>query len=213
VTERSDRASRSRAMLIDAAAAALIAGKGAFELQDIAKRARVSVGLAYHRFGSKAGLIAAVVEHFYDELERAIDLGDFRVQDWAVRERERLSRLVRFLYRDELATVVLSTLTRDPQVAVVESERWHKLIDAAARNLGRGQSRGQVARRHDAGVVAALILGGVRHAVGHALAATPRPTAPALTAQVWSFIARGLGLDEAAGAALPLKRRRRPGAA
>src|SRR4029079_18638617 len=124
----------------------------AFELQDIAKRARVSVGLAYHRFGSKAGLIAAVVEHFYDELERAIDLGDFRVQDWAVRERERLSRLVRFLYRDELATVVLSTLTRDPQVAVVESERWHKLIDAAARNLGRGQSRGQVARRHDAGV-------------------------------------------------------------
>jgi AcrR family transcriptional regulator len=208
--ERVDRARRSRAVLIEAAAAALIDGKGAFEIQDVARRAQVSVGLAYHRFGSKAGLIAAVVDHFYDELERAIDLGDFGEEDWAVREHERLSRLVRFLYEHDLATIIFSTLTREPQVAVVEAERWRDLIDAAARNLRGGQSRGEIAGRHDPGIMGAMILGAVRHAVGHALAATPRPTAAALTRELWTFIARGLGLEPAA--VVPIRRRPRAGA-
>ena len=210
MTGRVDRARRSRAVLIDAAAAALVDGKGAFEIQDVARRAHVSVGLAYHRFGSKAGLIAAVVDHFYDELERAIDLGDFGEEDWTVRERERLSRLVRFLYGHDLASIVFSTLTREPQVAVVEAERWRDLIDAAARNLRGGQSRGEVSRHHDPGVTGAMILGAVRHAVGHALAAKPRPTAAALTTELWTFIARGLGLEPAV--VVPINRRRRTGA-
>jgi AcrR family transcriptional regulator len=211
MAKQTDRANRSRAALIDAAAAALIAGNGTFELQDIAQRAQVSVGLAYHRFGSKAGLIAAVVDHFYDELEQAIDLGDVHETDWAVRERERLSRLVRFLYGHELATIIHSTLTRDPQVAVVEGERWHDLIAAAARNLRKGQARGQLATHHDAAVMAAAILGAVRHAVGHALAAKPRPTAAALNSQLWEFIAGGLGLERPAAKVIPLKRRRGAG--
>jgi AcrR family transcriptional regulator len=209
MTERVDRAKRSRAVLIEAAAAALVDGNGAFEIQDVARRAQVSVGLAYHRFGSKAGLIAAVVDHFYDELERAIDLGDLREGEWAAREHERLSRLVRFLYGHDLATIVFSTLTRDPQVAVVEAERWRELIEAAARNLRGGQARGEVGRQHDPGVTGALILGAVRHVVGHALAAQPRPTATALTSELWHFIARGLGLEPAV--VLPIKRRRGTG--
>lgn len=207
MVQRVDRAKRSRAVLIEATAAALIDGNGDFELQDVAKRAQVSVGLAYHRFGSKAGLIAAVVDHFYDELEQAIDLGDVDERDWALRERERLSRLVRFLHGHDLATIVFSTLTRDPQVAVVEAERWRDLIDAAARNLRKGQSRGQIASHHDAGILASLVLGAVRHAVGHALSARPRPTTAALTAEIWTFISRGLGLEPASANVIPIKRR------
>lgn len=207
MTPRVDRAQRSRAVLVEATAAALIAGNGDFELQDVAKRARVSVGLAYHRFGSKAGLIAAVVDHFYDELERAIDLADLDERDWARRERERLSRLVRFLHGHELATIIFSTLTRDPQVAVVESERWRDLIDAAARNLSKGQARGQIAGHHDAGILASLVLGAVRHAVGHALSAQSRPTTTALTNEIWAFISQGLGLEPASAKVVPIKRR------
>nr|QQZ51483.1 TetR family transcriptional regulator [Phenylobacterium glaciei] len=48
--------------LIRAAQEELIASHGLLEMQAVAKRAKVSVGLAYHHFGSKAGLIAAVVE-------------------------------------------------------------------------------------------------------------------------------------------------------
>ena len=41
-------------------------------MQAVAKRAQVSVGLAYHHFGSKAGLIAAVVEAFYSRLDEVV---------------------------------------------------------------------------------------------------------------------------------------------
>jgi AcrR family transcriptional regulator len=208
MSERVDRARRSRAVLVEAAIAALVAGNGDFELQDIARRAQVSVGLAYHRFGSKAGLIAAVVDHFYDQLEQAIDLGDFHEEDWGIREKERLSRLVNFLYRHDLATIVFSTLTRDPQVAVVEAERWRALIETAARNLRKGQARGQVSARHDAGVLAALVLGAVRHAVGHALSARPRPSIAALNDDLWTFIARGLGLEPHTAEVVSIKSRK-----
>ncbi len=206
--ERVDRARRSRAVLIEAAVAALVDGNGDFELQDIAKRAQVSVGLAYHRFGSKAGLIAAVVDHFYDELEQAIDLGDFHEKDWGIREKERLSRLVGFLYRNDLATIIFSTLTRDPQVAVVEAERWRELIETAARNLRKGQARGQFAARRDAGVLAALVLGAVRHGVGHALSARPRPSIAALNEELWTFIARGLGLEPRTAEVVSIRNRK-----
>ncbi|CAN5850370.1 hypothetical protein BH11PSE1_BH11PSE1_02880 [soil metagenome] len=54
--------------LIRAAQEELIASHGLLEMQAVAKRAKVSVGLAYHHFGSKAGLIATVVEGFYNRL-------------------------------------------------------------------------------------------------------------------------------------------------
>lgn len=205
---RADRAERSRSLLIKAAADALIAGNGAFELQDIARRAKMSVGLAYHRFGSKAGLIAAVVDHFYDELERAIDLGDFHGKDWAVREHERLSRLINFLYGHKLAVIIISKLARDPEVAVVEAERWSDLITAAARNLIKGQERGQISRTSDAAILAALISGGVRHAVGQALASERRPSPADLTNEIWTFITGGLRLNAPMAAILPLKRKK-----
>ena len=48
----------TREKLISAAQEELIHGQGLLEMQAVAKRAKVSVGLAYHHFGSKAGLIA-----------------------------------------------------------------------------------------------------------------------------------------------------------
>ena len=50
----------TRERLIRAAQEELIQGHGLLEMQAVAKRTRVSVGLAYHHFGSKAGLIAAI---------------------------------------------------------------------------------------------------------------------------------------------------------
>ncbi len=59
----------TRERLIRAAQEELIQSHGHLEMQAVAKRAQVSVGLAYHHFGSKAGLIAAVVEEFYSRLD------------------------------------------------------------------------------------------------------------------------------------------------
>lgn len=191
---RTQRSERSREIIIAAAADALVAGNGDFELQDVARRAGVSVGLPYHRFGSKSQLIAAVVDSFYDELDHSIDLSELPPGDWTERERERVSRLIDFLYDHPLAAVIISRLARDPGVAAVEAERWQRVIELAARNIAKGQQRGQVPARYDADILAAMICGGVRHAVGQALAAEQRPDRAALADEIWDFILGGLRL-------------------
>src|SRR3954467_7558325 len=111
-----ERAELSRARIISAAREVLVEGGGDFELAELARRAGVSVGLPYHRFGSKAGVMGAVVTEFYDGIRRAIDLRDVADLDWSVRERERLRRLVDYLYGDPLAEVIISSLGREPEV-------------------------------------------------------------------------------------------------
>jgi AcrR family transcriptional regulator len=62
----------TRQRLIEAAEKELIRSHGHLEMQAVSKRAQASVGLAYHHFGSKAGLIAAVVEAFYSRLDEMV---------------------------------------------------------------------------------------------------------------------------------------------
>ena len=190
-----DRAGQTRARIIAAARAALLEGGGDFELSDLARRAGTSVGLPYHRFGSKSGLIASVVEEFYDGLWAAVNLADFTPLDWAERERERLRRLVHHLYAEPLAGLVISTLARDPEVAGVEAARWKGMIEAAARNLAKAQRRGQIAADIDPALTAALINGGIRHAIGQSLAMRPRRTREAMVEEIWNFISRALRLE------------------
>jgi len=199
------RSERSRSLLIQAASEALIAGNGTFESQELAKRAGVSVGLAYHHFGSKSGLIVATVEHFYDQLALAIHLDDFVATDWEVRERERLSRLIDFLYSHKMAGVIIGALARDPEVAAIEAARWSALIDTAARNIRKGQARGQIPASHRPAILAALICGGVRHAVGQALAGRSRPAKTRLAADIWRFISGGLQLQGAVNSPSPAR--------
>jgi AcrR family transcriptional regulator len=205
------RAEQTRTRILRAARAALVAGDGDFELVDLARRAGTSIGLPYHRFGSKSGVIAEVVGEFYDGVWRAVSLADFPALDWGEREQERLRRLVEYLYAEPLAQLVISTLGRDPQVAALEGARWAELIAAAARNLEKAQRRGQVAADLDPALTAAMINGGVRHAIGLGLASRPRRPKDAMVAEIWSFISRALRLEPPTPirrAMQPAKRRR-----
>jgi AcrR family transcriptional regulator len=196
MAQQPERAEQSRARIIEAARQVLVEGGGDFELTDLARRAGVSVGLPYHRFGSKSGVMAAVVTEFYDGIRRAIDLGDFAELDWDVRERERLRRLVEYLYGDPLAAVIISSLGRDPEVAALEATLWSETIEAAARNLAKAQQRRQVATGLEPSLAAAMICGGVRHAVGLALRQKPRQSRGALVQEIWKFVSNALRLDE-----------------
>jgi len=103
----------TRERLIDAAQAELIQGQGQLEMQAVAKRAQVSIGLAYHHFGSKAGLIAAVVEAFYGRLDAAAFTGaKLPTTTWVEREKGRIAATVRFHYADPVALLVIGVLSR-----------------------------------------------------------------------------------------------------
>lgn len=188
--EPSGRSADTRRRILAAAAEALAEGQGAFEIGDVAKRANVSVGLSYHHFGSKAALIAAVVEDYYDRFEAAVmDVNPKPGADWGARERLRTERMVTFHYGEALAPVILTRLSREPDVAAVEAARIDRHIALAARNIQIAQGRGEIPAELEAHLLGAMILGGLRQAIGQALAAARRPNQAKLADQLWAFVA------------------------
>jgi AcrR family transcriptional regulator len=180
----------TRLRILAAAAEALIAGEGECEIADVARAAGISAGLSYHYFNSKAGLIAAVVEAFYDRFEAAVmDINPKPGAGWGERERLRLERMVAFHYAEPLAPVILAKLSRTPEVAAVEAARLARHIELAAHNIELAQARGDIPGDLDAHLLGAMILGGLRQAIGQALSAPKRPGRERLTEQLWAFIA------------------------
>lgn len=188
----------ARVRLIHAAQQELVSGSGNFEMQAVAKRAEVSVGLAYHHFGSKAGLVAAVVEAFYNELDDAAFEGFEAPSDaWAIRERARISAYVRFQYRHPLAALMVGALSRSPEVQDVETAFTDKQLTCGARMLAAAQAQGILSSSIEPNLTIALMLGGIRQALHRALQHEPRPGPEELTEKIWTFMAAALGLSGA----------------
>ena len=178
-----------------AAEACLVAGEGDFEMSDVARQAGVSEGLAYHYFGSKAGLLTALVEDFYD---RYAAIGNARYDGdipWAVREKARLKAVIDFLYADPLADVVLGKMGRTAQVANVEAARRHEMIELAGRNIRDGIRRGQISASIDPNIAGAAVAGAIRQAFNYVMASGKRPSPRALAEQLWKLIAGALELE------------------
>lgn len=181
---------RTRRQLLDAAAQELVAGNGQLEIANVAARAGVSVGLSYHHFGSKAGLLAAVVDDFYDRYDaEVIDLNPLPGAGWAERERLRVNRLVDFLFADPLSRLVLTRLSGEPEVAAVEARRLARHIELGAVNIALAQRRGHLPAGQDPRLMIAMIMGGLRQAVGQALAGRIKLPRDALADALWRLVA------------------------
>ena len=182
--------------LIRAAQEELIHSHGLLEMQAVAKRAKVSVGLAYHHFGSKAGLIAAVVEAFYNRLEDAAFSPSKLVSpDWAGREKERIAAYIAFHYDHPFAPLVVGPLSRAAEVLDVEQAFTKRQLAAGAHNLRAGQRDGVIPRDLDPRLTIALLIGGIRQALIGALTRPHhRPDPDELTDKIWVFVAGALRL-------------------
>lgn len=185
----------TRERLIRAAQEELIHGHGLLEMQAVAKRAKVSVGLAYHHFGSKAGLIAAVVERFYNRLEdTAFSPSKLVSPDWAGREKERLAAYIAFHYDHPFAPLVVGPLSRAAEVLDVEQAFTKRQLAAGAHNLRVGQREGVIPAELDPRLTIALMIGGIRQALIGALTSSHRPDRSVLTDKIWVFVAGALRL-------------------
>ena len=198
-TARKRDPAAARQRILAAAQALLVQGDGNFEMSWVAKAAGVSQGLAYHHFGSKEGLLQAVVNDFYDRVDDAALMARLHeIQDWEAREQERVYRYIEFLINDPLGVVIITRLARTPAVAVVEAERWDALVAVGARNVAEGQASGAVAARENSELLAAMVLGAVRAAVARAIAQGRTKQTRKLAREIWAFARRGLQLNEAA---------------
>lgn len=181
--------------LLNAAEEELLTNKGHLEMGPVARRAKASVGLAYHHFGSKTGLIAAVVDRFYQPL-REIALGDAIPveQDWGSRELARMSATTDYFYEAPLAPLIAGRLARESEVLDIEKAHMDKLLELGARNIAQGQRLGIVAPHLDPEVTVALLMGGHRLALDKAVLSDPRPDKQGLIEQVWRFTSQALQL-------------------
>jgi AcrR family transcriptional regulator len=170
-------------------------------MQAVAKRAQVSVGLAYHHFGSKAGLIAAVVEAFYGRLDAEVfnDAGR-PPESWANRERRRIASYIAFHYDHPFAPLVIGALSRAPEVLDVERAFTTKQLAGGARMLEAAQRDGFVPDHIDPHLTIALMIGGIRQALIGALTGEQRPDPEKLTDEIWAFMTGALRLT--AGSAI-----------
>lgn len=188
------RAQDSRTAIFEAAQRAFVEGDGDFEIGDVARRAGVSVGLAYHYFGSKAGLVSALITDFYDRYDAVANRRFEKGLPWPARERRRLLEVIEFLFADPMAPLMLGRLSGNAEVLAVESARREALIELAVVNISKGQARGEIDPAIDAEIAAAAINGGLRQAVAMALKKPRGLTAEAFTDRVWGLVAGALSL-------------------
>lgn len=195
VTSRKRDPVATRQRILDCAGELLAEGEGKLEMAWVARAAGVSSGLAYHHFGSKEGLLVAVVNAFYDRLESAALMLRFDDDvDWETRERERVRLYIDCLLTDPLGLVVLGRLAHAPGVAAVEAQRWQALVTVGARNIAEGQRRGVVGATQDPELLAAMVLGAVRAAVARLLPQRDSVDADELAATIWEYQRKGLCL-------------------
>ncbi|WP_433727557.1 TetR/AcrR family transcriptional regulator [Nocardia sp. CA-129566] len=187
----SRRGATARRRLLEAAHAEL-SETGELEVAAVARRAGVSVGLPYRYFGSRSGLLTAVITDFYDRLGETVTYAEFAGKDWREREHARVVAWVNFLYDDPLAPVALGRFG-DAEAAGVERQRLQQAIEVGIRNMAQGQRQGAVPADRDPELLVAAVLGGVHMAVAVALTRSPRPDRAVVADQVWEFVAGATG--------------------
>ncbi len=165
-------------------------------MQAVARRAGVSVGLAYHHFGSKGGLVAAVLDAFYDRLDECA-MGRRLEGSWPERERERVRLAAAFYLEDPLSPVLLGRLHRSPEVVGVEETRFRRQVAMGARNMAGGQAEGAIPSDRDPELLAAMVLGGIRHGIALALGRETPPDPESVAEEIWRFVAGAVGLPAA----------------
>lgn len=192
---RTAKGRATRARLVGCAREVAIANQGHIEVAWVAEAAGVVPSLVNRYFGSRAGLLSALVEDFFDRL-RAEVLDPYLDEEgpWAEQERLRLERGVRFHYADPLALVVYTGLSREPEVARTENERIDQVVRHAAGNIRRAQKRGELPRGIDPELAGAAMFGAMQRVMVAALRRRRRPSVERVVELLWRQVAAAVEL-------------------
>ena len=193
----SRRAAATHRRLLEAAAEELIE-TGDVEVAAVARRAGLSVGLPYRYFGTRSGLMSALLADFYDRLVADTVLASFDGRTWLDRWRTQVVTWVDRVYADPLAPVVLGRMVGDAEVAAMEARCVRQIIATGVTHITAGQAEGAVAADRDPELLAAGVVGGMRAIFTIVLDKTPRPDRDTVVAEIWKFTIAALGADDAA---------------
>ena len=186
----------TRERLLAVAMEQAVTSKGHVELAEVARQAGVVQGVVHRYFGSKSGLISAMVDDYYDRFHKQVlELYLNDTGDWAVHERLRLRMGIQFHYAEPLSAVLHSTFVRDPVVARKEAQRIDGVVDLTARGIVRAQRRGELPRHIDPELAGAAMFGAMQAVLSVALNRPRRPSPEQLETILWQQVAASVGLD------------------
>ncbi|MCA9578425.1 MAG: TetR/AcrR family transcriptional regulator [Polyangiales bacterium] len=195
---QTQRGSRTRERLLQAATEELVVHDGALEFAAVASRAGVSAGAPYRHFASKSDLLVALIDSFYDEWEALAyrptlsEVSD----DWWLCEKERIRLSVTFHYGHALGALMQQQLLGDAVAVRHQRVRGERLIAGAAKNVARGQRLGRVPAHIDAELAGALLMGGVGQCLRVALARPRRLSRQRVVRELQDFMQRVLCIED-----------------
>jgi len=197
---RTAKGEATRRRLLEVARKVALQTGGHIELARVADAAGVVPSLVHRYFGSKSGLVSALVDQFFDRFHgEVLDVDLDAAGDWARHERLRLERGVRFHFAEPFAAVLYGPLARDPDVARKDAARIAVVVDRAARSIRRGQRRGELPVGVDPRLAGAAMFGAMRLVMVEALGRSPRPSPERVIELLWRQVAAAVGIDPERG--------------
>ena len=188
------RATRER--LLTCARDIAIANDGHIEIAWVADAAGVVPSLVNRYFGSRAGLVSALLDDFYDRLRaEVLDLDLDDLGTWVQHERLRLEKGVHFHYTDPAAAIIYTHLSREPAVALTENRHVDKVVQLAAASIRRGQKRGELSASVDPELAGAAMFGAMQRVMVTALGRRPRPRPDRIIEDFWRQDAAAVEID------------------
>ncbi|MUL44239.1 TetR/AcrR family transcriptional regulator [Streptomonospora sp. PA3] len=182
----SARGQATRARLLAGARAAILEGGGTLEVAAVARRAGVSAGLLYRYFAGKDGLVAAVVDDFYDSYDGEVFTTRLDgALSWPEREHARLRREIDFLCDAPLGRMIVGRRLREPAAAQTDAQRLARQIDIAARSIAKAQREGELDGSFSPRLAAAATLGAFRELMAEALSGDADPPRAELHEAMW----------------------------
>ena len=201
---RTQKGRATRERLLACARDTAIAHDGHIEVGWVAEAAGVVPSLINRYFGSRAGLVSALLDDFYYRLHaEVLDLDLDHLGTWVQHERIRLEKGVHFHYADPVAVIIYTRLSREPEVALTENRHVDSVVKHAAASIRRGQKRGELASSIDPELAGAAMFGAMQRVMVTALGRTPRPRADRIIGILWRQVAAAVEIDPDAAAPIP----------
>jgi AcrR family transcriptional regulator len=193
---RTQKGRATRERLLACARDIATANDGHVEIAWVAEAAGVVPSLVNRYFGSRAGLISALLDDFFGRLRaEVLDLNLDDQGTWAQHERIRLEKGVHFHYTDPAAVVIYTRLSREPEVAFTENRHIDRVVKHAAANIRRGQKRGELPSSIDPELAGAAMFGAMQRVMVTALGRTPRPRPDRVVEILWRQIAAAVDIN------------------
>lgn len=197
VTPKTKKGIETRGRLLDAARTVALRFNGQIEIARIAEVAGVVPSVVHRYFGSKNGLVIAIVGEYYDSLDKQVFTQDLRGSgDWVQSEKLRLQMGIDFMYQEPFAQVIHGSFARAPEVACCERERISAVIDRTAKGIKFAQKIGTLPHHIDADLAGAAMFGALVQVISHALSRKRRPSKKAVFEVMWRQVVAAVDMAD-----------------